>query len=769
MSAVMFRISADSCKITSSLRCKSKTFETDKMTEYFARCNEDKTKYQTIIDHLTNVSLLAGTYAETFSTREMGETCGLLHDIGKYSDDFQKRIRGENIQTDHSTAGAKTAHLLAAEQQNPYSSLAYHLLSYVIAGHHGGLPNRGHANASGLYQRLQNSDPGLYAAWKTEITPQFPDLSEFFTAQTFIPKDLSKLSKNELALSIFLYTHFLYSCLVDADRTDAAQWDGYITEGTYPSLEEYDAKLDARTAEFSVNSDLDKIRNGILTSCRNAAETEPGIFTLNVPTGGGKTLASLSFALKHALKNHQSRIIYTIPFTSIIEQNAKVYADIFGRNNVVEHHSNFVLPTGTTVEPDSPEGENKNLSLAAANWNAPLILTTNVQFFESLFTSHPSRSRKVHNIANSVIILDEVQALPNEFLRPCMYALSELVKNYHCTVVLCTATQPDFVENNIFPNGTSVKDIVPNYQELAEKMKRAKAHNLGYKTIDAVASCLKSEKQVLCIVNTKKHAKDLYALVKEAGDTLHLSTNMCPKHRKQVIETIREKLKNKEPCRVISTQLIEAGVDIDFPVVYRSLAGVDSITQAAGRCNREGKLPCGDVYIFTPEQTYSGAGYVKQTAEISHSIQTENYLSLDTIAKYFSKLFDIRREQLDKNGILGLCLQGMESLETAFPFADISDKFKLISDSGCAVIIPFDDEAEKLIKNYSPDSIRSFIRKISPYCVNVRKADLDYLNDEGALSLLGDSFVYLKNQSRFYAQDTGIYISGKPDMFDYIL
>ena len=739
------------------------------MTEYFARCNEDKTKYQTLTNHLTNVSVLAGTYAETFTTREMGETCGLLHDIGKYSDDFQKRIRGEKLQTDHSTAGAKTAYLLAAKQHDLHSSLAYHLMSYVIAGHHGGLPNRGNANASGLFQRLQNSDPELFAAWKTEISQSFPDLSDFFITQTFIPKDPSKLDQNEFALSLFLYTHFLYSCLVDADRTDAAQWDGYVTKGSYPTLEEFNGKLDARMAKFLVSSDLDKIRNDILTSCNKAAETEPGIFTLNVPTGGGKTLSSLSFALKHAVKNNQTRIIYTIPFTSIIEQNAKVYADIFGRNNIVEHHSNFVLPTGVKVEPDSPDGENKNLSLATANWDAPLILTTNVQFFESLFTSHPSRARKVHNIANSVIILDEVQALPNEFLRPCIYALSELVKNYHCTVVLCTATQPDFVENKVFPNGTSVRDIVPNYQELAKIMKRAKAHNLGYKTIDEIASSLKSEQQVLCIVNTKKHAKDLYDLVKEAGDTLHLSTNMCPKHRKQVIETIRKKLKNKEPCRVISTQLIEAGVDIDFPVVYRSLAGVDSITQAAGRCNREGKLPCGKVYIFTPEQTYSGAGYVKQTAEISHTIQTDDYLSLDTIAKYFSKLFDIRKEQLDNKGVLDLCRQGITTSETAFPFADISDKFKLISDSGCAVIIPFDDEAEKLIKNYSPEFIRSFIRKISPYCVNVRKKDLDHLHGEGALELLDNSFVYLKNQSRYYARDTGIYISGKPDMFDYIL
>ena len=746
------------------------------MTEYYARCNEDRTKYQTLTDHLTNVSVLAGTYAQTFTTREMGETCGLLHDIGKYSDDFQKRIRGDNIQTDHSTAGAKTADLLAAEQHNPYSSLAYHLMSYIIAGHHGGLPNRGHANASGLFQRLQNSNPELYAAWKNEIPQTFPDLSEFFTTQTFVPKDPSKLNQNEFALSLFLYTHFLYSCLVDADRTDAAQWDGYVTEGTYPSLEEFNGKLDAHMAKFQVSSDLDKIRNDILTSCNKAAETEPGIFTLNVPTGGGKTLSSLSFALKHAIKNNQTRIIYTIPFTSIIEQNAKVYADIFGRNNIVEHHSNFVLPTGVTVEPDSPGGENKNLALATTNWDAPLILTTNVQFFESLFTSHPSRSRKVHNIANSVIILDEVQALPNEFLLPCMYALSELVKNYHCTVVLCTATQPDFVENKVFPAGTSVRDIVPNYHELADKMKRAIAHNLGYKTIDEIASCLKSEKQVLCIVNTKKHAKDLYSLVNEAGDTLHLSTNMCPKHRKQVIETIREKLKNKEPCRVISTQLIEAGVDIDFPVVYRALAGVDSINQAAGRCNREGKLPCGNVYIFTPEQKYSGAGYVKQTAEISHTIQTDDYLSLDTIAKYFSKLFDIRKEQLDNKGVLGLCRQGITTSETAFPFADISDKFKLISDSGCAVIIPFDDEAkhylyeaEQLCKKYPPDVIRSFARKFSPYCVNVRKNDLDYLYEKGAVSLLGESFVVLGNQAQFYAQDTGIHMPGKPEMFDYIL
>ncbi|HJJ42819.1 MAG TPA: CRISPR-associated helicase Cas3' [Methanocorpusculum sp.] len=742
------------------------------MTEYYARCNDDHTRYQTITDHLTNVSDLAGMYAKTFTTQEMGEICGRFHDIGKYSDDFQKRIKGENIQTDHSTAGAKTAHLHALEQQGenkPESALAYYLLSYIIAGHHGGLPNRGHANAPGLYQRLQNSDPELFAAWKNEMPFEFPNLADFFTKQTFIPQDRSKFDKKEFAFSIFLYTHFLYSCLIDADRTDAAQWDGYVTEGSYPSLEEMNAALDQHMAKFTGDSELQKIRNNILTSCNKAAEIEPGIFTLNVPTGGGKTLSSLSFALKHALKNHQTRIIYTIPFTSIIEQNAKVYADIFGRNNVVEHHSNFVLPTGTKVEPDSPDGENLNLSLAAANWCAPLIMTTNVQFFESLFTSHSSRSRKVHNIANSVIILDEVQALPNEFLIPCMYALAELVKNYHCTVVLCTATQPDFVGNNILPKYSIVKDIVPNYKELAEKMKRAKAQNLGYKTIDEIASLLISEEQVLCIVNTKKHAQELYSRVKEFDGSLHLSTNMCPKHRKQVIETIRSKLKNKQPCRVISTQLIEAGVDLDFPVVYRSLAGLDSIVQAAGRCNREGKLPCGTVYIYDPEQKYAGFGYVKQTAEIAHTIQTDDYLSLDAIDKYFSKLFDIRYDKLDDKGILELCGQGFETSETSFPFADISDKFKLISESGCAVIIPFDAEAKRLIKNYSPEMTRSFIRKISPYCVNVRKTDLDYLSSKGAVSLLGESFVVLEKQDEFYENDIGIHISGKPDMFDYVL
>lgn len=740
--------------------------------EYYGRSTNGGEPYQYLLTHLTEVSNLMGDYCEKFTIREIGEICGMLHDIGKYSSDFQRRIRGENIQTDHATAGAKLV-FEHAKTESSISSIAYYLLAYVIAGHHSGLLDMGNPNADGatLHQRLQSSNPELFSDYNSEMNLNFPILSDF-------AKKLSFSNQMDLGFSLFLYTHFLYSSLVDADRTSAQNFTAQIPKPIYPSLMEMKEKLDSYMSNFSKDKtgDLNAIRSQILSKCRGSAAEKTGMFTLTVPTGGGKTLASLSFALDHAVKNKNiDRIIYTIPFTSIIEQNAGVYKDIFGSENVLEHHSNFIIPDANKQSNnfDAPSGESLKLSLAASNWDAPLILTTNVQFFESLFSAHPSRSRKVHNIANSVIILDEVQALPKELIKPCMYALTELVKNYNCSVVLCTATQPEFKENNLLPN-ISVKNIIENYAELAEMMKRADCEFIGEKSIDDISHFLRNERQVLCIVNTKRHALDLYNLIKDTENCFYLSTNMYPAHRKKVISEIKRRLKCGEVCRVVSTQLIEAGVDIDFPVVYRSLAGIDSIIQAAGRCNREGKLSIGNVFVFKPKEEYLGTDYLKQTANISDSIiksiisesdtlSSVNLISPEIVSKYFNELFSINSnvnndndDALDKAHVMKLCNDALGEVPS-YPFRKISDGFKMISDDGNAVVIPV-PEAETILSNLTDKNLGFIQKQISPYCVNVRRRELNAMYKSGLVRIINDSIVVLSNRDT-YNEDTGLSVS----------
>ncbi len=327
---------------------------------------------------------------------------------------------------------------------------------------------------------------------------------------------------------------------------------------------------------------VNKRRAEILADCGDKSGCKPGFFTLSVPTGGGKTLSSMLFALKHAVTHGMERVIYVIPYTSIIEQNAAVFKDIFGEEKVLEHHSNFTYPGEGSLESESeydPEATGR-LKLASENWDMPIIATTNVQFFESLFAAKSSRCRKLHNIANSIVVIDEAQMIPTGFLKPCINALVELVANYNTTIVLCTATQPAI--NRFLPPDLKPMEIVSDPDELYRVFQRVKVHNLEGLSDDVLAERLLSHEQVLCIVNTKKHARIILEKIQDEK-AFHLSTRMCPVHRSQTLKEIRAKLKGGEACRVVSTQLIEAGVDVDFPIVYRSSTGVDSIAQSAGR------------------------------------------------------------------------------------------------------------------------------------------------------------------------------------------
>jgi len=450
----------------------------------------------------------------------------------------------------------------------------------------------------------------------------------------------------------------IFSCLVDADflatenfmNPAQANFRGNVSAPTISDLQQRLENF-LKTKFGAPRSEVAKIREEVRADCLEAAKKLQGIFTLSVPTGGGKTLSSLAFALKHARLHGLERVIYAIPFTSIIEQTAAVFRDALGDDAVLEHHCNFVEKDAD--ETDAGETKFSRAKLLSENWNAPIIVTTNVQFFESLFASKPSRCRKLHNLAKSVIILDETQTIPPKYLRPCVRVLNELVKNYGATVVSCTATQPALTSERLgdakLDNPT---EIIRADRNLHERLKRVKIEKISEKqTTESLAEKLAKERQVLAIVNTKRDARNVFEELKkclpseDAENVFHLSTNLCAEHRSQILEKIRKRLRDGNACRVVSTQLVEAGVDVDFPCVFRAIAGIDSIAQAAGRCNREGKIlgDGGRVYVFEMEKDPEIA-FLKMAANAGREIfSTEenggDLLSEKVVNKYFEALY----------------------------------------------------------------------------------------------------------------------------------
>jgi CRISPR-associated endonuclease/helicase Cas3 len=487
-------------------------------------------------------------------------------------------------------------------------------------------------------------------------------------------------------------------------------------------------------------------RKDIFERCMEAADWAPGLFSLTVPTGGGKTLSSLAFALKHVVKRGLKRVIYVIPYTSIIEQNAAVFRQVLGEKSVIEHHSNF-----------EPREEDRRSRLAAENWDAPLIVTTNVQFFESLFGNRSSRCRKLHNIARSVVILDEAQMLPVPLLKPCLEALRELSSSYGTTVVLCTATQPALSKSAQFREGLEgVREIMPDPATLYRTFKRIDMSFLSTLTNDQLSKKLLEHEQVLCICNTRRHSREVFELSRHEQGAFHLSALMCPAHRTKKLQEVHYALREKRPCRVISTQLIEAGVDIDFPVVFRSISGIDSIAQAAGRCNREGLLSeNGKVYVFAPDAGLP-PGYFRQTAETSEEVMRHHNdpLALEAVEEYFRTLYWLKGDKLDEFQILSALSEGVKTGD--YPFHWVDEKFKIIRDGSESIIIPWNEEADKVVKElrYS-DYPAAAVRKAQRFTVQVPPRVLYDLLSGGAVERLHDQYNVLTNRD-IYREDLGL-------------
>ncbi|MBN1578402.1 MAG: CRISPR-associated endonuclease Cas3'' [Chitinispirillaceae bacterium] len=710
-------------------------------------------------DHLFGTAELASAFVGVFSSAKWGKLLGLMHDSGKSTERWQEylnkksgygqadaHLEGKPNTVDHSTPSAKLAEELLGKCPGRF-------LAYCIAGHHAGLPNwsnEGPHGQSSLSYRFSKTDTSgiseeVKIIAKTERPGGFP--------WAFDGK----------CLDLPLWIRMLFSCLVDADYLDTEKYmeiEKSNKRGDYLTLKELLPFFNTHMAEVTQNAqktNVNELRNGILSDCRKAAKMQPGIFSLTVPTGGGKTLSSLAFALEHAVTFGMDRVIYVIPYTSILEQNADVFRKALGDEQVVEHHSN-IDEDGSTIKS----------CLAAENWDAPIIVTTSVQFFESLFAAKPGRCRKLHNIANSVVVLDEAQLIPVEYLYPVIQTIDLLQRNYNVTFVISTATQPalecrvDFKEFKGLPPG-SIREIISDVPKLYRELKRVDVElPTDYqtaRTLDDIKNDLLRDPAVLCVVSDRKSCRDLYQLM--PSGTYHLSALMCGQHRSDIIEEIKQKLADGTPIRVISTQLVEAGVDLDFPVVYRALAGLDSIAQAAGRCNREGKLPIGRTVVFIPPKK-SPPGILRKAAETTNTLFINGIadpLSHENFEKYFSRLY-WSANSLDKYGIIELLKPDPD--ECGIQFRSAAEKFKIIDDTQQkSVLVPYGKGKEliTILKKTGPE--RWLLRKLQRYTVNVYQNDFSALLLKGLISEITPGIFALETEAS-YDPDTGLAVDEIP-------
>ncbi|MEQ1756210.1 MAG: CRISPR-associated helicase Cas3' [Micropepsaceae bacterium] len=733
--------------------------------------------------HLNEVADLAAEFANSFGGQEAARIAGLLHDLGKAKPGFQAYLRGLRGSEPHATAGAKLC-------EERYGEEIGRMLAFCIAGHHAGL-----ANGVGEREKLTP----LFDRLKSEPSPFIPNWLSIPAKPTIAPTPFAAPmtgAKDEQAFALAFFIRMIFSCLVDADflATEAfyAKSEGREVErGWSGNLKALKQNLDSRMNSFGApQSEVDHLRAEVLTAARIRASDKPGLFTLTVPTGGGKTLASLSFALDHALKHDLRRVIYVIPFTSIIEQTATEFrAALQDDDAILEHHSSFDWDGASKVKrnsDDDDEGQDGigKLRLAAQNWDRPIIVTTAVQFFESLFANRTSRSRKLHNLAKSVIILDEAQTLPLKFLRPCIAVLRELARGYGSSVVLCTATQPAILKEDGFKPAEAlskncpvlpVREIAPNPQQLYQKLRRVRVANVGALGDADLLGRLQSHDKVLCIVNNRVHAREVFDALKGSGTkgATHLSTTMTATHRRSVLAQIRIDLKAGQPVRLVSTSLVEAGVDISFPFVYRAVAGIDSIAQAAGRCNRNGELgpDGGQLFVFDPGEATGRRPppELKQFAETATSVMAKHPdpLTLEAVHAYFGELFWRRGDdQLDAanvgsmQGVMRALRDGQGRLE--FPFESIAHGFNLIETAMVPVIVPAIDKLEfgapaSLINalRYA-DRPGALARKLQQFLVNIPAKARFKLVATGAAEIIrekefGDQFVLLANTDLYNA------------------
>lgn len=702
-------------------------------------------EWQTLEDHSNGTAELAAKFAGAFGCENYGRLIGLLHDIGKARDSFQayllksNGIDSEEDSWEHTHSGAGAVWLRENVLREPK------MLAYCLLGHHAGLPN--FDEGKGSWKSRMDNEAGLLKEksvreWIETHAPQWKGIE--------ISAPFSNKGDNS---TYSFWIRMMFSCLADADWLDTeafmqpARAEMRSVGESMEALERrFSAALDKKQKEaWSRNpTPVNAVRAEIREACEKAAALPQGLFSLSVPTGGGKTLSSTAFALKHAVKHGMKRIIYVIPYTSIIEQTANDLRAILGERNVLEHHSN-VESSRMTLQAEC----------ASENWDAPIVVTTDVQFFESLYAAQPRRCRKIHNIANSVVILDEVQLLPHGLLVPCAEAIKQLAQRYHTTIVLSTATQVSLPR--IEPG--MVREITPASMDLYRRLRRTDIEFpktlQEKKSWEEVAKELKEQKQVLCIVNTRRDCHNLYKKISEIEGAYHLSTLMCGAHRTKVISEIKQRLKEGRPVRVVSTSLIEAGVDIDFPIVYREFAGLASIVQAAGRCNREGLLGgLGRVVVFCPSK---GSGdhiscLVKER-DATIELWEQGLMEVNSPETYPMFFREVQHRMNDLGeGFLGTLLKGFGR----YNYREAAEEFKFIPDVQESIVVRYGEGEELIARLMEKGPSRGLMRRLQRYIVNVPKDRMEELQRMGKIEKL----CFLEQGK----EDSGIFVQAKPHL-----
>jgi CRISPR-associated endonuclease/helicase Cas3 len=732
-------------------------------SEFYAHTTTDGRPWEPLETHLREVAELAADFASAFGAKEWGHLAGLWHDLGKYSHEFQAYLRAASAQSDpHSedvgTSLGRVDHSSAGAQHSSKSASLGPLMSYIIAGHHAGLPD----GIPELRGRLFK----LIPEWESRC----PDMGKTgeLSAPPLSPSEASPPGAFRLAF----FLRMVFSALVDADFlcTEAFMSpDRTALRSSWPDdvLGRMEEVLERHLDGFGTpQNKVDVERLHVRRACESAADMEPGFFDLTVPTGGGKTLASLLFALRHARKHGLRRVVCVIPFTSIIEQNADVYRDLFkelsvelGQDIVLEHHSNL-----------QPERETTINRLAAENWDSPLVVTTNVQLFESLFACRTSRCRKLHRLTKSVIILDEAQALPVHLLRPILLAMRCLVHDCRSSIVLCTATQPALEQREGFDLGiptTSIRPIIKDRVRLYNNLRRTRGEVLGPQTNNELMSRVLAESGgSLVVVNTTKAAREFYDQLSSTGiNRFHLSARMCPEHRSNVLKKIKWLLAEKQPFTLVSTQLIEAGVDISFPAVFRAECGLDSLAQAAGRCNRNGELRdeagaeiLGRVYAFE----HIGYSIPKQLVDLRDAaadagqivpLHSEDLLSLQAVERYFRlHIWTVgqRTKEWDHLDVMG-CFPEMRAKDWQFTiqFREAAKRFQMIPQITYSLVIPWGEAGKALcseLRDMSKFGVfpkRSHFRRAQRYTVQVYVWEWQHLQLDGLVESLHDGAIHL--------------------------
>ncbi|MFN3275249.1 MAG: CRISPR-associated endonuclease Cas3'' [Paracoccus sp. (in: a-proteobacteria)] len=714
---------------------------------------DDHSDWQTLADHLRETADLAAGRGARIGLEHTARLAGAWHDFGKHDPAFQRRLRGATDSVDHSTAGA----VLLRDRAKGAEHVAAQLLAYAILGHHAGLPDAAGSEAS-MARRLDGFrdpiPPDVTAAAQVDLAPLLPEI-------------MAKLRRDgPPGFDLSVAGRMAFSCLVDADFRDTEGFydrlEGRSRDRDWPALPDLlpdlRARFDARMAGFTATTDLNQLRAGVLGHIRARAALAPGLFTLTVPTGGGKTLASLGFALDHAALHGHRRIIYAIPYTSIIDQTAQAFRELFG-DIVLEHHS--AIDTRKTGQ----EGREK-AALAMEDWAAPLVVTTNVQLFESLFAARPSRCRKLHNIAGSVIVLDEAQSLPRDLLLPTLRMIDTLAGLYGCSVVLCTATQPAF-DSRQLTQGLPLegRELAPDPVALARRLRRARIVQGGAMDDAALIGALQGTPQAMVIVNSRKHALELFQAVQAEGldGAVHLTTRHYPAHRRRILADIRQRLQNGAPCRLIATSLIEAGVDVDFPKGWRAGTGLDSIVQSAGRVNREGRRALKDstLTVFeAPGQPVPAPLKPLIAAMRSTAGRFEDLLSPEAIRDWFEQVYWTRGPERMGQQMVDAFVFGAGG--TDFPYRTTAADYRMIDSIMVPVIIAIDPVAAAEVARLGLENLHSgpIARALQPYTVQVPERARALLVQNGharfhAPHLRGDQFCVLKTES-LYHEDSGL-------------